>query len=70
MTLKRARAFTTAQPGEDLAAVAVRCLPDQTPEAALEALRSWNLHLFARQPSGIVLGADVVFTEPPLPAGT
>ena len=33
MTLKRARAFTTAQPDEDLA-------------------------------------ADVVFTEPPLPAGT
>ena len=68
MTLKRARAFTTAQPGEDLAAVAVRCLPDLTREAALESLRSWNLHLFARQPSGIVLGADVVFTEPPLPA--
>ena len=69
MTLERARAFTTAAPGEDLAAIAARCLPDQKPEGALESLRSWNLHLFARQPSGIVLGADVIFTEPPLPAG-
>ena len=69
MTLSRSRAFTAPLPGEDFAAIAARCLPDMAEDAALEALRSWNLHLFARNPSGVVLGADVVFTEPPLPEG-
>ena len=69
MTLARSRAFTSPQPGEDFAAIAARCLPDLPENEALDALRSWNLHLFARQPSGAVLGADVVFTEPPLPEG-
>ena len=63
-----ARAFTAPLPGEDLAAIASRCLPELDADAAMDALRSWNLHLFARQPSGKVLGADVVFLEPPLPA--
>jgi hypothetical protein len=28
--------------------------------------KSWNLHLFARIPSGKILGSDVIFLEPPL----
>jgi len=62
-----ARSFTAPLPGEDLAAIARRCLPDLPVDAALDALKSWNLHLFARRPSGLVLGADVIFTEAPLP---
>ena len=65
-SLSTARAFTAPLPGEDLAAIAARCLSDRPLEEAVDALRSWNLHLFARQPSGVVLGADVVFLEPPL----
>ena len=65
MALSTARAFTAPLPGEDLAAIAARCLPQLPAEDALDALRSWNLHLFARQPSGVVLGADVVFLEAP-----
>lgn len=66
-SLATARRFTAPLPGEDLAAIAVRCLPDLPPAEGLERLQSWNLHLFARQPSGRVLGADVVFLEPPRP---
>jgi len=65
--LTAARRFTAPLPGEDLAAIAARCLPDLAAEEGLERLQSWNLHLFARQPSGRVLGADVVFLEPPRP---
>lgn len=65
MTLSRQRAFTSPLPGEDWSAIAQRALPDMGTEEALEHLRSWNLHLFMRQPSGRVLGADVIFTEPP-----
>jgi hypothetical protein len=66
--LSRQRRHVSAAPGEDLAAIARRCLPDHALEDALRELQSWNLHLFARQPSGVVLGADVVFLEPPLSA--
>lgn len=65
--LSASRRFTAPLPGEDLAAIAARCLPDRTPEEGMERLQSWNLHLFARQPSGRVLGADIVFLEPPRP---
>lgn len=67
MTLSDQRRFTSPEPGEDFAALARRCLPDMAPAAALEALQSWNLHLFMRQPSGALLGCDVVFLEPPRP---
>lgn len=66
--LSRQRRHVSASPGEDLEAIARRCLPDHRLEDALRDLQSWNLHLFARQPSGVVLGADVVFLEPPLTA--
>ncbi|HSG89711.1 MAG TPA: hypothetical protein VLA56_10905 [Pseudomonadales bacterium] len=59
------RRFTSAEPGEDLVAIARRCLGDRAEADALRDLQSWNLHLFARRPSGVVLGADVVFLEPP-----
>ncbi|TVS14801.1 MAG: hypothetical protein EA417_14540 [Gammaproteobacteria bacterium] len=66
MELSRARSFTTARPGEEWADIARRTLADQDPGQAVEALQSWNLHLFLRQPRGRILGCDVIFTEPPL----
>ncbi|MEE4360962.1 MAG: hypothetical protein V2I63_05490 [Pseudomonadales bacterium] len=65
MSLSTARGFTTARPGEDWAAIAARVLPDEAPAAAVERLKSWNLHLFMRQPTGQFLGSDVIFTSPP-----
>lgn len=66
MTLSRSRSFTAAHPGEDWPEIALRALPDLEADAALEALKSWNLHLFMRQPGGRILGSDVIFTEAPL----
>ena len=63
------RRFTTPQPGDDLAAIAARELPDT--DDAEQQLLSWNLHLAARAGLGRSVGllpSDVVFTEPPLPA--
>ena len=65
MTLSDQRAFTTAASGEDWADIAVRVLPDEAAESAVEKLKSWNLHLFARRPPGSFLGSDVIFVEPP-----
>ncbi|MEE4381674.1 MAG: hypothetical protein V2J02_06730 [Pseudomonadales bacterium] len=64
--LGRSRRFVAPRPGDDFEAIARRELPELELAEALERLQSWNLHLFARQPSGRVLGADVVFVEPPL----
>ena len=66
MTLSRARRFTAAHPAEDWHDIARRALPELDTDAALEALKSWNLHLFLRQPGGRILGSDVIFTEAPL----
>lgn len=66
MSLSRSRSFTAAQPGEDWPDIARRALPELEADAALEALKSWNLHLFLRQPRGRILGSDVIFTEAPL----
>lgn len=63
------RRFLTARPGEDWNAIAARAFPAEDAAAALERLRSWNLHLFARIPPGRILGSDVIFLEPPR-AGT
>jgi hypothetical protein len=60
-----ARRFVTPAPGEDWTAIARRVLPDLAPEQAIERLKSWNLHLFARIPPGQILGSDVIFVEPP-----
>jgi hypothetical protein len=40
-------------------------MPDADPDAALEKLKSWNLHIFLRRPAGLLLGSDIVFVEPP-----
>jgi hypothetical protein len=67
MTLARQRRFLTPAPDESLEALAARALPDAPPEAAMEQIRAWNLHIFAmRKPRGLLLGSDVVFVEPPL----
>jgi hypothetical protein len=60
------RPFVTPEPGEDWAALAARALPGQPVESAVQSLRSWNMHLFVRMPSGVLLGSDVVFTGPSL----
>jgi hypothetical protein len=65
MPLSPSRAFVTPEPGEDWNAIAARVLPGQPAEAAIEKLKSWNLHLFARMPPGSFLGSDVIFVEPP-----
>ena len=69
MALSRQRMFLTPLPGEDWDALARRALPDQPTEAAIDKLKSWNLQLFARIPPGQFLGSDVIFIEPPRPAG-
>jgi hypothetical protein len=65
MALSEQRAFVTPLPGEDWSALALRVLPNEASEAAIEKLKSWNLHLFARMPPGSFLGSDVIFVEPP-----
>lgn len=62
------RRFVSPEPGDDLAAIAARVLPDL--DDAAEQLRSWNLHLAARLGSSRSVGllpSDIVFTEPPRP---
>lgn len=61
-----ARSFVSPEPGDDLAAIAARVLPDT--EGGAEQLLSWNLHLAARVGPGRPIGllpSDIVFTEPP-----
>lgn len=66
-TLSRQRRFVTPEPGETLQALAARALPDLPPEAAMDQITSWNLHIFVlRKPAGLLLGSDVVFVEPPV----
>ena len=67
MPLSRQRRFVTPGPEETLEDLAARALPDEPLEAAVERVRSWNLHVFGmRQPRGLLLVSDVVFVEPPL----
>jgi hypothetical protein len=67
MTLSRQRRFVTPAPAETVEELAARALPDQDGETAVDAIKSWNLHIFAmRKPAGLLLGSDVVFVEPPL----
>jgi len=65
MMLSKQRSFVSPEPGEDWNGLAARILKDEPAEAAVEKLKSWNLHLFARVPPGEFLGSDVIFTEPP-----
>jgi len=66
MTLSPQRRFTTPRSGETLEELAARALPDEPLEAAVDRIRSWNLHIFAlRRPPALMLGSDIVFVEPP-----
>ena len=66
MGLSRQRRFVTPAPDETVEELAARALPDQPTSAAVDAIKSWNLHIFAmRRPPGLLLGSDVVFVEPP-----
>jgi len=66
MPLSPQRRFTTPGPGETLEQLAARALPGEPLEAAVDRIRSWNLHIFAlRRPPTQMLGSDVVFVEPP-----
>jgi len=65
MELSNQRAFVTPEPGEDWNAIAARVLPTEDAEAAIQKLKSWNLHLFARNPPGSFVGCDVIFVEAP-----
>ena len=65
MALSSQRSFVTPLPGEDWTALAARVLPGEAADAAIEKLKSWNLHLLMRIPPGQFLGSDVVFVEAP-----
>lgn len=68
-SLTRTRAFVSPQAGEDWSALAARVLPDAATAEAVQKLKSWNLHLFARLPPGEFTGSDVLFVEPPQEPG-
>jgi hypothetical protein len=65
VTLTPQRAHVTPEPDETFAQLIERVMPDEDADAALEKLKSWNLHIFLRRPSGLLLGSDIVFIEPP-----
>jgi hypothetical protein len=65
VTLSTPRASVQPEPDETFAQLIERVMPDESPDAALEKLKSWNLHIFLRRPSGVLLGSDIVFIEPP-----
>ncbi|WP_293682697.1 hypothetical protein [uncultured Phenylobacterium sp.] len=65
--LTRQRRFVTPGPDETVEELARRAVPDAPLEAAVDQIKSWNLHVFAmRRPPGLLLGSDVVFVEPPI----
>ena len=55
------------QSGEQWQEFAARVFPDQDLNVTVEQLKSWNLHISYRVPTGKLLPSDVVFIEPPLP---
>jgi hypothetical protein len=65
VSLTTQRAHVTPEPDETLAQLIERVMPNEDAGAALEKLKSWNLHIFLRRPSGVLLGSDIVFIEPP-----
>ena len=70
MSLSRQRRFVTPGPDETVEALAARAMPDAPLEAAVDQIKSWNLHVFAmRRPPGLMLGSDVIFVEPPISHG-
>lgn len=65
LTLSPQRAHVRPEPGESFAQLVARVMPEEESGGALEKLKSWNLHIFLRRPSGLLLGSDIVFVEPP-----
>ena len=66
MPLSPQRKFISPQAGDTLEDIARRSLPDRPASEGADALRSWNLHIFAlRSPPGLLLCSDVIFVEPP-----
>jgi hypothetical protein len=66
MSLSPQRRFVIPEPDESVEQLAARALPAEPLEAAVERIKTWNLHIFAmRRPRGLLLGSDVVFVEPP-----
>jgi hypothetical protein len=67
VTLSTHRRFVTPLADETIEALAARALPDQPVDAAVDQIKSYNMHIFVlRRPAGLLLGSDVVFVEPPL----
>ena len=65
VSLSQQRASVSPEPDETFEQLVARVLPDEEPSAALDKLKSWNLHIFLRRPAGLLLGSDVVFVEAP-----
>jgi hypothetical protein len=65
VSLTSQRACVQPEPDETFAELVARVMPDETSDSAFEKLQSWNLHIFLRRPSGLLLGSDIVFVEPP-----
>jgi hypothetical protein len=60
------RRFVTPLPEETIEQIAARGLPGEPVAAAVDKIKSWNLHIFAmRRPPGLLTGSDIVFIEPP-----
>jgi len=67
VALSRHRRFVTPAADESVEALAARALPDTPLQAAIDEIKSYNMHIFVmRRPAGLLLGSDVVFVEPPL----
>jgi hypothetical protein len=67
VTLSKHRRFVTPETNETVEALAARALPDEPLAAAVDQIKSYNMHIFVlRRPAGLLLGSDVVFVEPPL----
>ncbi|MEJ2089143.1 MAG: hypothetical protein P8Y69_11870 [Gammaproteobacteria bacterium] len=71
--LSTVRRSTFPREGDTWQSIAARELPDKETDAAVQALQSWNLHVFMRPaaPEGSprhgnpILPSDVIFLEPP-----
>ncbi|MBN8840632.1 MAG: hypothetical protein J0I25_10585 [Sphingomonadales bacterium] len=58
------RRFIQPESGDDWPGIAARVMPGEPAEAAIEQLKSWNLHLVFR-PVSVITPSDIVFVEPP-----
>jgi len=65
VNLSAQRRFVSPEPDETFERLVARVLPGEDTESGMEKLKSWNLHIFLRRPSGLLLGSDIVFIEPP-----